>query len=371
MRSKTLLVSLLVLSTTSYTYASVLPSHKYQFKPPISQEELQKSSSPLLMETRTLPSIEDYINYTLNKGTIPKIGYKAPEITTTPNEFKEFSQTPPNSQLKSTGINYNSDYSTNDLVYTGYTFNSGLIFPIDLREDRNAGIPINKTKSKSTNHKGLKITSTIGYRKLQGSSFEWHTGLDISGGVGENGGTSTHNIYAPIDSKIIAIRRNTKPLRGYGNSVVLEFSIGNKTYRSHFAHLSKINSNLEEGQQVKQGQYLGRIGNTGKSKGNHLHWNMSVADRYTSVLGFPQPQKSHWGEYGENFAIFDPTYIYGNTGTGKSYEEFFTKIGILNFTGTSSGINTESSYYQAPFSYSKRNAITVELPYNEKGIYIP
>lgn len=369
MRKTTIITLIVIIFMSNSVLANNIPDKPFKFKDNISSEILKRSQyNPIT--PKNIPSMSTYVENILNKNkTLPEIAYKAPQESINNVAREEFSTNPPSPHLKSTNIKYNSDYSTDDYVYTGYTFNNGLIFPIDLRENRNAGITTG-TKSKSTNHKGLRTTSTVGYRTL--SELEWHTGLDLSGGIGENGGRSTHNLYAPIDSKVIYAGSGEKGsgVGGYGNSVVLEFSIGNNTYRCHFAHMSTISSKVKNGQIVKQGQYLGRIGSTGYSTGNHLHWNLSSANSYKNKLGFPQPWSksifgytNNWNNYGDEFKIYDPTYLYGNIGTGKPYEQFFDKINIINFSGSSEiQLNSKSGYYQAPYNYSKKNSSKVELP---------
>ena len=57
--------------------------------------------------------------------------------------------------------------------------------------------------------------------------------------------------------------------RGYGNQI--EISHG-YSYKTKYAHLSKIL--VKEGEHVKRGQVIGLVGNTGKSVGPHLHYEV-------------------------------------------------------------------------------------------------
>ena len=47
----------------------------------------------------------------------------------------------------------------------------------------------------------------------------------------------------------------------------------NSTYTTGYLHMSKF-SNLKKGQRVKKGDVIGYVGNTGRSKGFHLHYEV-------------------------------------------------------------------------------------------------
>ncbi len=58
---------------------------------------------------------------------------------------------------------------------------------------------------------------------------------------------------------------------GYGNYIKIRH---NGTYSTAYAHLSSFKSGLNVGSQVKQGQIIGYVGNTGLSTGPHLHYEI-------------------------------------------------------------------------------------------------
>jgi murein DD-endopeptidase MepM/ murein hydrolase activator NlpD len=58
---------------------------------------------------------------------------------------------------------------------------------------------------------------------------------------------------------------------GYGNCIILNHGYG---YESLYAHLHKIN--VRNGQKVTRGQVIGLVGNTGKSTGPHLHYEVHL-----------------------------------------------------------------------------------------------
>jgi murein DD-endopeptidase MepM/ murein hydrolase activator NlpD len=93
---------------------------------------------------------------------------------------------------------------------------------------------------------------------------------------------------AAIGTPVAAIGKGTvvraEWFKGYGNCVDVRHS---SRYTSRYGHLSKIA--VHRGEPVSQGQYLGRVGNTGLSTGPHLHFEMLVdgSQRNFLTMSFP------------------------------------------------------------------------------------
>ena len=106
-----------------------------------------------------------------------------------------------------------------------------------------------------------------------------HGAIDISNGNGV-GGT---NIIAAKDGVVIyptddsqtgyADVGNPEDGGGYGNHVIIQHSDGNYTY---YAHMSQNSITVRSGDNVKQGQVIGKMGNSGDSRGTHLHFEVRV-----------------------------------------------------------------------------------------------
>ena len=99
-----------------------------------------------------------------------------------------------------------------------------------------------------------------------------HYGWDIPSPKGSN-------IYAAASGRVIVAKGQDgffaesydRAYSGYGYCVVIQHDDGFSTL---YAHCSKINVTL--GQEVKQGEKIAEIGNTGKSEGNHVHWEVML-----------------------------------------------------------------------------------------------
>lgn len=68
---------------------------------------------------------------------------------------------------------------------------------------------------------------------------------------------------------------------GYGNMVVIDHGYG---YVTRYAHLSKIT--VRKGQKVIRGEEIGAVGNTGKSTGPHLHYEVMVGGNNVDPVNY-------------------------------------------------------------------------------------
>ena len=68
---------------------------------------------------------------------------------------------------------------------------------------------------------------------------------------------------------------------GYGNLIKIEHALGTET---RYGHLSKIN--VKVGQKVSRGSLIGAMGNTGRSTGPHLHYEVRVNGKAVNPMSF-------------------------------------------------------------------------------------
>ena len=107
------------------------------------------------------------------------------------------------------------------------------------------------------------VSSEFGYRISPFTNEkEFHNGLDISARTGTP-------IIAPADGVVSSIGKTY----GFGNILTINHGYGFKT---RYGHLSK--ALVTKGQSVKRGDTIALIGNTGRSTGPHLHYEVHVKD---------------------------------------------------------------------------------------------
>ena len=86
-----------------------------------------------------------------------------------------------------------------------------------------------------------------------------HKGMDFSAPTGTP-------VYSTSDGKVIRVDGRAP---GYGNHIRIDHGFG---YVTLYAHLSKYN--VRPGQEVKRGDVIGFVGNTGRSVAPHLHLSL-------------------------------------------------------------------------------------------------
>jgi murein DD-endopeptidase MepM/ murein hydrolase activator NlpD len=90
---------------------------------------------------------------------------------------------------------------------------------------------------------------------------KFHEGLDFSAPIGTE-------IYVTGDGVVKTVHKSAI---GYGNYVEVDHGFG---YTTLYAHMSEFK--VRVGQKVKRGEVIGFVGNTGKSTGPHLHYEVRI-----------------------------------------------------------------------------------------------
>ncbi|MCB9251478.1 MAG: M23 family metallopeptidase [Flavobacteriales bacterium] len=88
---------------------------------------------------------------------------------------------------------------------------------------------------------------------------KFHAGMDFTAPVGTPVTATGDGVVQVVESK----------QWGYGKSIVINHGYG---YKTRYAHLSKFK--VRAGQKVSRGEVIGFVGNTGKSTGPHLHYEV-------------------------------------------------------------------------------------------------
>ncbi len=111
---------------------------------------------------------------------------------------------------------------------------------------------LNKELTRIASYFGYRTDPVYGVRKHHdGIDFTAHTGTPI---------------HATGDG-VVVLAGNSHG--GYGKEVEIDHGF---SYKSKYAHMSKIL--VKEGQKIRRGQIIGLVGNTGKSTGPHLHYEV-------------------------------------------------------------------------------------------------
>lgn len=119
------------------------------------------------------------------------------------------------------------------------------------------------------------ISSEYGYRDASISGWSFHGGIDLAGGSGKLHGAP---VYATRAGYVIAAVTSDT---GYGIYVLIDHGDG---YSSLYAHMSA--RYVEVGNYVTQGQMIGRVGNTGNSRGAHLHFEIRYYGEKKNPLNY-------------------------------------------------------------------------------------
>ncbi|MGI6604868.1 MAG: LysM peptidoglycan-binding domain-containing M23 family metallopeptidase [bacterium] len=124
-------------------------------------------------------------------------------------------------------------------------------------------------------------------RQASATSFVWPTRGQISSHYGWRNGRMHYglDIAAPVGTAVVAAAPgrvvSTAWNGGYGHTVTLEHP-GN--VQTIYAHCSKYL--VKPGAEVKRGQAIARVGNTGNSTGPHLHFEVRIAGRPQNPIRF-------------------------------------------------------------------------------------
>ena len=117
-----------------------------------------------------------------------------------------------------------------------------------------------------------RLSSSFGFRSdpFTGKSKR-HSGVDFALKPG-------NPIYATGDGVVEKVKYE---FYGYGNQVLINHGFG---YKTRYAHLKSIN--VVEGMKVKRGECIGESGNSGRSSGPHLHYEVIYKDKHINPANY-------------------------------------------------------------------------------------
>ncbi|OFX83846.1 MAG: hypothetical protein A2W99_02810 [Bacteroidetes bacterium GWF2_33_16] len=117
-----------------------------------------------------------------------------------------------------------------------------------------------------------RISDYFGFRSDPFNNVQtMHHGMDFTGPEGAD-------VFATGDGIVIEAGYS---FYGYGNRITIDHGFG---YRTVYAHLQKID--IVEGQKVSRGDLIGKLGNTGRSTGTHLHYEVRLNDKPVDPINY-------------------------------------------------------------------------------------
>lgn len=127
--------------------------------------------------------------------------------------------------------------------------------------------PVTTDKSK------IRLVSRFGMRKDPFTKRpKFHHGVDLA--CRKQG----EPIYATGDGVVSKVSHD---FMGYGNYIIVDHGFG---YKTRYAHLRA--SLVKEGQIVKRGEQIAELGNTGRSQGPHVHYEVFYKNRTVNPLNY-------------------------------------------------------------------------------------
>lgn len=121
----------------------------------------------------------------------------------------------------------------------------------------------NKELKREASGYGMRIHPIYRTRKF-------HEGLDFAAPTGSD-------IYATGEGTVVKAEYSG----GYGKMVLIDHGFG---YRTLYAHMNSIA--VLPGSEVKRGQVIGTVGNTGDSTGPHLHYEVHKNARHVNPIDY-------------------------------------------------------------------------------------
>ena len=124
-----------------------------------------------------------------------------------------------------------------------------------------------------------RISGLFGSQRIyNGTPGSYHSGTDIATG------TSGTPFVAPADGVVILAA--DRPFTLEGRLLMIDHGMG---LNSAFLHCSELL--VGEGERVRQGQVIGRIGATGRATGPHLHWSIKWRGARLDPILFTGPMR--------------------------------------------------------------------------------
>lgn len=191
---------------------------------------------------------------------------------------------PLDDMFRNVGMNPEKVLST---IRAGYSGEGGPLNPISYSSSGDAAIGQNEAKAQEIMITLDKINSyRIAVEKMP-LAVPVHNSFRYTSPFGRRWGRAHEGIdlAAPVGTPIYATADGTVTWAGwqsgYGNLIKIQHELGTET---RFGHLSKIK--VKVGQKISRGTLIGAMGNTGRSTGSHLHYEVRVNGTAVNPMTF-------------------------------------------------------------------------------------
>ena len=101
-----------------------------------------------------------------------------------------------------------------------------------------------------------------------------HNGIDVAAPTGSQ-------VYASAAGVVVMAKSSYRVGQGYGKEVIIDHGDG---VRTRYAHLSKVL--VKKGLTVKRWEVVGLVGETGRSTGPHLHYEVMMSGKPVNPFSF-------------------------------------------------------------------------------------
>lgn len=119
----------------------------------------------------------------------------------------------------------------------------------------------------------VRFSSSFGYRldPISRSFRRMHEGIDLSGKRG---------IPVFVTGSGV-VKEAGRARTGYGNTILIDHGFG---YQTRYAHLDIML--VQKGQKVTRGEQIATLGNTGRSNGDHLHYEVLYRGKHVNPVTY-------------------------------------------------------------------------------------
>ena len=179
-----------------------------------------------------------------------------------------------------------------------------------------------------------RITSPFGLRILNGKQDN-HRGIDIGRNLSPPQPIENANIVAIADGRVTFSQFN----HSGGNMIIIDHG---SNIQSRYLH-NAVNL-VRVGEQVRQGQTIGRVGNTGQSFGAHLHLDIIINGVFVNPINYLEIESFRPGQNMPPCQIFRV-----QVGSFRDRANAITKANQMSAKLRASGIDSSIAYSNNKF----------------------